>query len=490
MTSVIKYGCFYVFLGVSLLAFFLYVYPRYEYDQKASDISIGFEQAYTGDISGFFTVTPIQNTGLKGERVVFVYDFSVVPEATMDAVLKGRAGEKVIFFEKPYATLKPEMLASLLDQYDINVGFLELNPVSDFMRRALLARSLKGREETFRVHTIKPAEVTNLRLTYEMILRRWLRAREERSIDFFWVQPLPSSLGVSYDEYGVTLLGLFHTSDTLAPVVVSMSLFFKILLVIGSFGLIFFYSPIIAIACAVFLSIYGVFNGFADTMLYLAGLTGTFGITGVFREMRKLEFNASLKYTAIIIFGLFLGVTVNALSYSYESVNGLLLPHGVKLLTFYLPMLVLIREFLYYGIKGLRSRLHWSDFALVIGLVLVILYSLLRSGNAAFVSNFERQLRDSLEMLLGVRPRFRALIGIPALWLYFRGKHRSFGRYAFIIPVLGVIGLCSIVNAFQHVHTPITIIFLRELLGIVIGTAIGMLIGVLLPYIIEEGEST
>ncbi|MGB4200681.1 MAG: hypothetical protein WBK65_04630, partial [Thermotogota bacterium] len=62
MTSAIKYGCFYVFLGVSLLAFFLYVYPRYEYDQKASDIAIGFEQAYTGDISGLFTVTPIQNT--------------------------------------------------------------------------------------------------------------------------------------------------------------------------------------------------------------------------------------------------------------------------------------------------------------------------------------------------------------------------------------------------------------------------------------------
>ncbi len=56
--------------------------------------------------------------------------------------------------------------------------------------------------------------------------------------------------------------------------------------------------------------------------------------------------------------------------------------------------------------------------------------------------------------------------------------------------VLGNAKLCSIVNAFQHVHTPITIIFLRELLGIVIGTAIGMLIGVLLPNIIEEGEST
>jgi len=204
--------------------------------------------------------------------------------------------------------------------------------------------------------------------------------------------------------------------------------------------------------------------------------------------MRKIEFNTSLKYTAIIIFSLFLGVTLNALSYSFESVNSLLLPHGVKLLTFYLPMLVLIRELLYYGIKGLKARLHWSDFALVIGLVLAILYSLLRSGNYAFVTNFERQMRDSLEMLLGVRPRFRELIGIPALWLYFRDKHRGFGRYAFVIPVLGAIGLCSIVNSFQHVHTPITIIFLRELLGIVIGTAIGMLIGVFLP-VKEEGES-
>jgi len=488
MTSAIKYGCFYVFLGVSLLAFFLYVYPRYEYDQKASDIAIGFEQAYTGDISGLFTVTPIQNTGLKGERVVFVYDFSVVPEANLERTLKGRAGEKVIFFERPYPALKPETLASLLDRYGIVAGFLELNPVSNFMRKVLLARSKSGREGTFRVHTIKPAEVTNLRLTYEMVLRRWLRAREERSIDFFWVQPLPSSLEVSYDEYGATLLRLFHTTGSLSPVPVSMNVFFKIMLAIGSFGLIIFYSPVIAIACAVFLSIYGIFNGFADTWLYLAGLTGTFGITGVFREMRKLEFNTSLKYIATIIFALFLGVTVNALSYSHESVTGLLQPHGVKLLTFYLPMLVFIREFISYGLQGLKSRLHWSDFVLVIGLVLAILYSLLRSGNDAFVTNFERQLRDSLEMLLGVRPRFRELIGIPALWLYFRDKHHGFGRYAFIIPVLGVIGLCSIVNAFQHVHTPITIIFLRELLGIVIGTAAGMLIGVFLPAR-EEGDS-
>jgi hypothetical protein len=467
----------------------LYAYPRYEYDQRASAIAIGFEEAYTGDISGLFTVSPIQSSGFKGEQVVYIYDFSVIAQTDLNRLLSEHKGQKIIFYEKPYELLKASQLAVLLDQYDITVGYLELNPVSDFIRQTLLLRDSQNREKLFRVHTIKPAEVTKLGLDYEMVLRRWLRARDERSIDFFWVQPLPDSIGIFYDEYGVTLLGLFRTTSLLSLEPVRFYEFFRVLLIAGCIGLIVFYSPIIGLLCGIFLVIFGLQNGWMDMNLYLAGLAGTFGITGIFREMRKLEYHPMLKYIALIICTIFLGVTINALSYSFESVNGLLLPHGVKLMTFYLPSLVLLREFLHYGIRGLRTRLHWSDFVLVIGIILVILYSLMRSGNYAFVTGFERKLRDSLEMFLGVRPRFREIIGIPALWLYFRKKHLAFGRYAFVVPVLGAIGICSIVNSFQHVHTPINVIFLREMLGIVIGTAIGILFGVFLP-VVEEGEST
>lgn len=495
MFKVLKYTSFYVFLFISMVAFFLYVYPRYEYDRKASAVAIGFEEAYTGEMIDFFTVTPIQNTGLSGERIVYVYDFSKIPLKDLEALLAKRKNQKVIFYETPYKELDATQFALLLDRYSIEVGFLELNPVSALVREALLLRAkdvadtvaYTQYEKVFRVHTVKPAEVINLGLDYKMVLRRWLRAKEERSIDFFWVQPLPDSLSVSYAEYGVALASFFNTSRTIVKEPVNTFLIFQIILIAGCICLIFFYSPFVALLCAVFLFIFGFSKGFLDMNLYLAGLTGTFGMAGIFRDLRKLDYNPTLKYAAMIVFSIFLGVTINALSFSYESVNGILLPHGVKLLLFYLPALVFLREFLYYGLKGLKGRLHWSDFVLVIGIGLLLLYSLMRSGNSAFVLNIERKLRDGVEMILGVRPRLREIIGIPCLWLYFRKKYLAFGRYSFLIPVAGAMGICSIVNSFQHVHTPIDIIFLRELLGIGIGTAIGIIIGIFLPTI-EEGE--
>jgi hypothetical protein len=144
-----------------------------------------------------------------------------------------------------------------------------------------------------------------------------------------------------------------------------------------------------------------------------------------------------------------------------------------------LPFLVFLREFALYGYKDLGSKLHWADLLVLIVVVLFGVYYIIRSGNSGFVLTAERQFRDQLEVLLGIRPRFKEVFGIPALWLYIFGKHKQFGRYSFLIPVLGVVGLCSVVNSFQHVHTPIFAILYREITGVVIGTLIGVLLSFL-----------
>lgn len=450
---------------------------------------MGFEDGYSAEIIDFFSVRDIDKIGLAGERVVFVYDFREIPENKLDEYLKMRQGMKVIFFEKPYEDLSADTLAEKLDIYNIEVGFLELNASSELIRQAILKRVSENQEKLFRVHTIKPAEIEKLNLDYEMVLRRWVRAWKERSIDFFWIQPLPSSMNKSYNEYGFDVVSMLQTTRNI-EIHKPFSLSYLIaLIIVGCFLLILFYSPLMAGISVIFLVIVFLTQGYYEFILYLSGLTGTFGITAIYRELRGIQYSGALKYFSIIAFAFVLGILLNALTFNFLTVSQLLLPRGVKLLLFYLPALVFLREFAYYGAKEMKSKLHWTDLLIIIFFVLFVIYYIMRSGNSALVLNFERKFRDWLEIVFGIRPRLKEIIGLPALWLYFNNKHRAFGRYSFLVPVVGVMGLCSIVNSFQHIHTPFLTVILREVIGSGIGIGLGVLIGFFIqPYKSQEYE--
>ncbi len=100
-----------------------------------------------------------------------------------------------------------------------------------------------------------------------------------------------------------------------------------------------------------------------------------------------------------------------------------------------------------------------------------------RTGNdpGVGVSGIEMKFRALLDRVLPVRPRTKEfLIGHPAFILALALWYR--GRRGIALPlfVVGVIGQVSILNTFCHTHTPLYLSLIRDVTGLVFGTAIGL----------------
>jgi hypothetical protein len=129
---------------------------------------------------------------------------------------------------------------------------------------------------------------------------------------------------------------------------------------------------------------------------------------------------------------------------------------------------------------GLRGSLRRGDLLAAGILLMIIAYALVRSGNAPsqWKPGGEQGLRDRLETLLAVRPRFKEFaFGYPLLLLggYLEalkrtGRSRLDGRP---LLCLGVIGLASMINTFCHLHSPVEMALWRSLSGIALGTVAG-----------------
>ncbi len=106
--------------------------------------------------------------------------------------------------------------------------------------------------------------------------------------------------------------------------------------------------------------------------------------------------------------------------------------------------------------------------AAVVGAVYV-----LRTANFILpIPQLEIALREGLERVLVVRPRFKEiLIGHPALVALAASKKRHP-----LLMSLAVIGQLSLINTFTHTHTPLFISALRTVYGLIIGYIIGILV--------------
>jgi hypothetical protein len=276
---------------------------------------------------------------------------------------------------------------------------------------------------------------------------------------------------------------LFSMNPEIATIPVPAQVWFQALLIIGGCALLVSYNFYLFLGVLGYLA--WVFIQRGDPLSAFAGLVAALGIAGVFREYRAMSSSPLVKYLTLIALATIIGIMVNAMNFRFETVYQILLPQGVKLTLFYLPFLVFLREFALYGAKNMKVRLNWSDLMLLIVLLAAGIYVITRTGNSALVLNIERQFRDWLEVTLGIRPRFKEVAGYAALWLYLFNRHHTLGRYAFLVPVLAVIGITTTVNSFQHVHTPLLTVFLRQMMSIGIGTLIGIGVSLALPRNIE-----
>lgn len=161
------------------------------------------------------------------------------------------------------------------------------------------------------------------------------------------------------------------------------------------------------------------------------------------------------------------------------SVMGLDIFRGVKVVLvapMFLVLLAVLLRWETFDIEKIKAFLSKpvnviSLMALAMIGVVVFVY-VRRSGNTGTVSDLEILFRQTLDQILGVRPRTKEfLAGHPAmlLALYFGYKKRW-------IPLimLGAIGQVSMVNTFSHFHTPILVSLIRTFHGIWIGLAIGV----------------
>lgn len=170
------------------------------------------------------------------------------------------------------------------------------------------------------------------------------------------------------------------------------------------------------------------------------------------------------------VFGLLNNITYSLLLEQFR---------GVSLLHLAPIFLVALYLFLYMGssvLENLRKLLSiqitvfWIIAAAVLGIV--GLYYLSRTGNEGQASSLEMMLRNTLETTFGVRPRFKEFAlahPLLLLGLFLSLRYRA----AWVLVVVGSIGQLSMVDTFAHIHTPLQISLIRDLLGLCIGAAIG-----------------
>ena len=110
-------------------------------------------------------------------------------------------------------------------------------------------------------------------------------------------------------------------------------------------------------------------------------------------------------------------------------------------------------------------------FICVVGIGVILALYVIRSGNYVTISGLELMIRQFLEDVFFIRPRFKEmLIGYPALILGFWFLDRSFNRqFLWLFNALGVIAFSSLINSFCHFHTPVLISFYRSMMGVLLG---------------------
>jgi hypothetical protein len=167
---------------------------------------------------------------------------------------------------------------------------------------------------------------------------------------------------------------------------------------------------------------------------------------------------------------LVLGILTSASLSNFMYLNGVLNFKGVKLSLVLLPSVVLIKG-LVENDWILKSKTTLLGVILVLGAVGAIY--IIRSGNQGFVFPYERQIRDFLDSVFWVRPRFKELFGYVFLFIWFNSR----SRWRFVFEFFGSIALVTTFNTFCHIKAPIYTSIYRSFLAFFIAYGIYLLLG-------------
>lgn len=345
---------------------------------------------------------------------------------------------KYVIFKGDFSTFDPADYTVMADEYGTNIGILEFNESTPFAKQVVQDRLKK--EAVFRVHTVREEEVEKLRMNESMVYYRLRRAILERSIDFIWVQPV-KNINMNYvlkkieSEFG-------RPSPLPIPQNNFANLqfipFLAILFAIGSFNIVLAVIPLFV-----------VFFSF-PLAVSTASIIATVAI----------YFSAKKKELLPLLY-LIIGILTYAALSDFLHINDILQYRGVKISLIALPSLLIVKTF----IKEWKWLKKYFPFLLIV-VATAGLYYISRSGNVSFVSEFERKLRDSIEGLLWIRPRFKEIVGYPAYFMSLRLKKF---KWNFILEIIGAIALLSTFNTFCHIKSPMVVSLYRSMFSILVG---------------------
>ncbi len=187
----------------------------------------------------------------------------------------------------------------------------------------------------------------------------------------------------------------------------------------------------------------------------------------------------NIKNLLLFIGAIFIsGICISNFLFSYSSFMGSLKVSGIKV-GFLLPFIMWIIQYIrfnkYKFKEILKIKIDLLYFIILNTAIFLIVFLLLRSGNYYLtISSLELKLRQVLENIFFIRPRFKELIFYAFLFLLFFGRNiRVIKKNLFLVYFPALISISTTINSFLHIHTLSYYTILRSLIGMGIGFIIG-----------------
>jgi len=161
-------------------------------------------------------------------------------------------------------------------------------------------------------------------------------------------------------------------------------------------------------------------------------------------------------FTFIII----AGILIHFLLFQTKYVTGAFYPRAIKS--------ILIVPFIFLIWKE-KIRFQKKDMKIILLLIVLGIIYIVKSGNYIEPTILERRIRDWMDGIFYVRPRFKELlIGFPLLWISVKYSVKN----KFII-MLSLLGYISVFDSFFHPYTDAVLSAYRSTLSLLIGIFIG-----------------
>jgi len=214
-------------------------------------------------------------------------------------------------------------------------------------------------------------------------------------------------------------------------------------------------------------------------------------------------------FRSLVAFGIVLlvclgaGLLIYAIYHGVEVFAKTEVFHGV-ILSRLLPTLLVLMYYYNFNTIGGSPRqkdlsvrfkrlfsypINYGDLALLFILLAGLALVFMRAGNefGFLVSAPERNVRSTLEVLFGVRPRNLEILGHAGLLLFLILLPR-FHKASLLLLAVGVLGMSTVINTFTHFHTPLIVSALRVSIGVLLGVVLFLLI--CLAYVVASKLAT